>query len=69
MNTMFRTAEAATYLDVKPVTLETWRCKGGGPVFVKMGKAVRYRKEDLDEFITSRIRTNTSAYANKESGV
>ena len=56
---MFRTREAATYLDLTKSTLEAWRCRGSGPTFVKLGKAVRYRKQDLDEFLNSRLRRNT----------
>lgn len=29
-------------------------------MFVKMGKAVRYRREDLDRFLDSSLRTSTS---------
>ena len=57
---MFRTNEAAEYIGLKKCTLEAWRCRGGGPVFLKLGKACRYRKEDLDDFINSHIRTSTS---------
>lgn len=56
---MLRTKDAARYLDLSKPTLEAWRCRGSGPVFVKLGKAVRYRKQDLDDFLTSRLRQNT----------
>ena len=58
--TLLNTREAAAYLTLKPVTLEAWRCRGGGPVFVKLNKAVRYKQNDLDAFLDSRIRQNTS---------
>lgn len=57
---MFDTRDAAAYLGLRDSTLEAWRCRGGGPVFVKLGKAVRYRKESLDKFIDARARTSTS---------
>jgi predicted site-specific integrase-resolvase len=57
---MFNTKQAAEYLGLKPVTLEAWRVRGGSPVFLKFGKAVRYCQTDLDEFKTSHKRTNTS---------
>ena len=60
MMNMFRTKEAAGYIGLEKSTLEAWRCRGGGPVFLKLGKAVRYRKEDLDSFVNSHARTNTS---------
>ena len=58
---MLRTEQAAEILGVTKSTLESWRCRGGVPLpFVRYGRAIRYRQEDLDRFIESRIRTNTS---------
>ena len=57
---MVRTEQAAAILDVKKSTMEAWRCRGGGPLFVRYGRAIRYREEDLDRFIESKIRINTS---------
>jgi hypothetical protein len=31
-----------------------------GPVFLKLGKSVRYRQTDLDRFLEKRARTSTS---------
>ena len=59
MNVM-RTGEAAQFLGLRESTLEAWRCRGGGPVFLKLGKAVRYREEDLQAFVESRLRKNTT---------
>jgi excisionase family DNA binding protein len=56
---LLRTEEAAQSLDLKPTTLEAWRCRGGGPPFLKLGKAVRYRRADLENFMESRLRMNT----------
>ena len=57
---MLRTEQAAKILDVTKSTLESWRCRGGGPPFVRYGRAIRYREEDLDRFIESKIQRNTS---------
>jgi excisionase family DNA binding protein len=47
--------EAANYLHVQPGTLRVWACERRYPLsFVKVGRAVRYRLEDLDTFIASR---------------
>ena len=35
-------------------TLQAWRCRGGGPPFVKIGRLVRYRPEDVEQWIESR---------------
>lgn len=54
--TIFTVAEAAEYLGLAISTLNKWRCyQIEGPAFVKLGKAVRYRKEDLDAFLKSHI--------------
>ena len=55
--------EAAEYLGLRRTTLEAWRCRGGGPRFVKLSRLVKYRRADLDAFIESRIRSNTSGSA------
>jgi excisionase family DNA binding protein len=57
---MIRTEQAAKILDVTKSTLESWRCRGGGPNFVRYGRAIRYREEDLERFIESKIQRNTS---------
>lgn len=57
---MVRTEQAAKILDVQKSTLEAWRCRGGGPPFIKYGRAIRYRESDLQAFIESRVCRNTS---------
>jgi hypothetical protein len=47
--------QAASYLGVSPITLRSWRCRGIGPTFIKLGKAsrapVRYTDTDIAAFI------------------
>ena len=63
---MLNTNEAAIYLGLARATLEAWRTRGGcGPVFCKLGKAVRYRQSDLETFLAARMRTNTSKTGNE----
>jgi excisionase family DNA binding protein len=66
---MLRTEQAAKILDVTKSTLESWRCRGGGPPFVRYGRAIRYREEDLDRFIESKVRSNTSQNSGKPEAV
>ena len=42
--------EVAARLGVSRFTVRSWRLKGVGPRFLKMGRAVRYRPEDVDEY-------------------
>lgn len=62
---MFNTDQASYYLGLARATLEAWRTRGGGPVFIKLGKAVRYRQTDLDEFLEKNARRSTSAGGTK----
>ena len=54
--------QAARYLGYSVHALQLWRCQGGGPLYVKLNcNSVRYRKSDLDRWITSfGTRRNTS---------
>ena len=52
--------QAAEILGVNPRTLEGWRQRGGGPVFVKYGGRVVYETSDLEAFKAARRRTSTS---------
>lgn len=46
---------AAAILGVSPGTLSVWRCVRRYPLpFVKIGKSVRYKVEDLERFIADR---------------
>jgi excisionase family DNA binding protein len=52
--------EAADYLGLKAATLNKWRCHGAGPPFIKVGRLVRYRRADLDDFLKGRLRRSTA---------
>lgn len=55
-------SEAAEYLGLAQSTLNKWRCFGGGPKFLKLGKAIRYRLSDLDDFLAAHQMASTSQY-------
>jgi Helix-turn-helix domain len=46
-------AEAATYLKIPAATLRQHRYLGVGAPYSKLGKHVRYRRRELDEWIES----------------
>lgn len=62
MKSSLITTEAAAEIlgGLKPNTLEGWRIRGVGPRFVKIGRLVRYRADDLDAWIESQSRVSTS---------
>ena len=52
--------EAAKYLGLANHTLDVWASNGSSDLkYIKIGRSVKYRKADLDEFIASRIMTST----------
>ena len=59
--------EVATLFGVSVALLKRWRCYGGGPTYVKIGgpdgRAVRYRRADVDFWIASNAIHNCSSEA------
>lgn len=52
---LFNREETALYLSVKVQTLANWATTGRFNLsFIKVGRAVRYRKSDLDKWLESR---------------
>ena len=49
-NRILTDIEVAERLGVSRFTVRSWRLKGVGPRFLKMGRAVRYRSQDVDEY-------------------
>lgn len=50
------TAGCAAYLGIEPSVLIWWRGRGEGPPFVRLShKRLRYRKSDVDAWMTSRM--------------
>ena len=56
-------SDAAKLLRLSERTLERLRVTGGGPKFVKAGRAVRYRECDLEAWIDARVVNSTSEEA------
>lgn len=55
-----RVAAAARYLAVSVSTLNKLRCSGGGPPYYRIGRAVLYRRADLDSWVERSVRRSTS---------
>ena len=51
---------ASTILKVSARTLQAWRVRGYGPKFIKVGRSVRYRLEDLQTFVNENVYQSTS---------
>jgi hypothetical protein len=49
---------AARFLSVSERTLQAWRLQRRGPTFVRVGRAIRYRRADLIAWIHDHLVTN-----------
>lgn len=57
------TKSAAVRLGLSAAWLEKLRVIGGGPEYIKLGKAVRYEDAALDRWVAVRRRASTSSVA------
>ena len=48
---LLRETEAAALLTMRPQTLAVWRSRNYGPPFVRIGRSVRYRADELVKFL------------------
>lgn len=58
------TADAATYICKSASWLNKSRMTGDGPVYLKIGGAVRYLRADLDAWLAGKRRTAIYDFAN-----
>jgi len=66
---LLNTKQSADYLGVSAAFLERDRWAGAKVPFVRVGsRTIRYRQDDLDQFIESRVKTSTSSYEPSDSG-
>ena len=59
-NTYLTQSEAAEVLRLSPRTLERHRVAGTGPRFVKAGRRVLYRHDELDRWAAARTFRSTA---------
>jgi hypothetical protein len=55
--------EAAAHLHISPSFLNRARCRGDGPIFLKIGTRVVYDVADLDAWLASKRHQSTSERA------
>jgi predicted DNA-binding transcriptional regulator AlpA len=57
---MYNERAAAKFLGLSPRTLQKYRCEGNnGPRYFKLGRAVRYSKQELNDWLAARLAGNT----------
>ncbi|MFG1393714.1 helix-turn-helix transcriptional regulator [Xanthobacter agilis] len=57
---LFSETEVAAHFGLSKRTLQTWRVRGGGPQYMKIGRRVLYAEADLLAFLGARGRAHTS---------
>lgn len=56
--------EVARILGVKKNTVRAWRSKKVGPPFIKILKTIRYRREDVEEFLRKKALESKACITN-----
>jgi predicted site-specific integrase-resolvase len=56
---LLETVHAADALGLSPRTLEGWRRRGEGPPYLKIGRRVKYRPEDIEAFKATRLQASS----------
>lgn len=54
-------AEVATYLSVPEKTIYMWRTRGQGPRGMRVGRHVRFRREDVEEWLRGQFDPTSAA--------
>ena len=47
-------------IGIKETTLATWRVLGRGPRFIRVGRSIRYRSEDVEAWLSDRTADSTT---------
>lgn len=60
--------EITSMLHVPVNTLNDWRSKGKGPKFVKIGRSVYYRRDDVLDYLQSQVFSSTAEARSASNG-
>jgi len=52
-------AQFAAMMEVSEYTTQVWRVKGTGPLFVKLGRSVFYRLQDIEAWMAQNLHSST----------
>ena len=66
MNFLIDQKQAAQILGLSVRTLERHRIAGTGPRFARLGRLIRYRQNDLIEWVDSKLRNSTSELSRRD---
>ena len=57
---LYKEQDVAKKLGVTQRSLQRWRAAGSGPPYIKMARHVRYKLDDVWEWLNSRRRISTA---------
>jgi predicted DNA-binding transcriptional regulator AlpA len=60
MQLLLNERQTATMLNISVRTLQRLRAIGNGPVYVKLGRLVRYQSDAVDNYLAACTRKSTS---------
>jgi excisionase family DNA binding protein len=60
-NVLLTESQAAEFLQLARMTLANWRSQGRGPRFVRVGRLIRYRAQELETFLAAQTFRSTGA--------
>ena len=55
----------AEYLELTPQALANMRSQGTGPTYIRVGRGIRYRWEDVKAWLEANTHTSSDEYTNQ----
>jgi excisionase family DNA binding protein len=63
MTKMFTIVDVARRIGIAPVTVRKWIAKGEAPPYIRVGRTIRFRLEDVEAWETAQSRLGSAASA------
>jgi hypothetical protein len=60
-NALLNEVQAAQFLCLSVRTLQSWRRTKQGPIYIQAGRAIRYRREDLEVWVMGNRKDPTAS--------
>lgn len=64
-NTLITPRQLAARWECSEATLAKWRVNGDGPPFVRLGRKIAYRVDDVEGWLNQRRAASTSEYSRR----
>jgi excisionase family DNA binding protein len=69
LDALLSVQDLADYLDLPVATLYAWRYRGQGPSGFRIGRHIRYRQSDVDQWIKDQLAMSSpSVESSSQSG-